>query len=163
MLDEMTKLDYGLAIFLLFFGLRGMTRGGIGKLCDFAVWVGAVYGVIFFYPMIYSYIAERLDDGLNAEIVTVIGLLLSFFIGLSMIAYWLTHQLNQQVKLPLDRTLGFLFGLMQGIVLVVAAFVVLKIAFKLNSPPEWLGEAKSYPWLKHAGDIALHYVPSKYH
>ncbi|MDI9349985.1 MAG: CvpA family protein [Candidatus Symbiobacter sp.] len=162
MFDGMTKFDYILAAIILVFGLRGIARGGIGKLCDFAAWIGAGYGVIWFYPTVYKFTAAQMGHGLNAEIVTVVGLLIVLMVLLSIIGYWATHQLRQKIEIPFDRSLGFVGGVLQGAVTVMAAYIVVKWVFQMTTPPAWLGEAKIYPWLMHVSEMVMRYFPTDF-
>ena len=162
MLDGLTNLDYILLVFLLINGIRGISRGGVGKLCDFAAWIGAILGAIWLYPIFYGTALTYLGDGLNAQIVTVIGLLIILMIVLSLVSYWVSHQVRQNIHIPFDRTFGFIWGVFHGIVIIMAAFVGIKIFLHVTAAPEWLGSARSYSLMLRLDGIIEHFIPNNF-
>ena len=52
----------------------------------------------------------------------------------------------------LDRTLGFLFGLARGLVIVVVAFLFFDWLVPDRSQPEWVKNAKSRSCCKEPGN-----------
>src|SRR5262249_55722328 len=59
----------------------------------------------------------------------------------------------------LDRTLGFLFGLARGLVIVVVAFLFFAWLVPEKSQPTWVREAKSKVVLKGTGDWLMSMLP----
>jgi membrane protein required for colicin V production len=59
----------------------------------------------------------------------------------------------------LDRTLGFLFGLARGLVIVVVAFLFFNWLVPDRSQPEWVKNAKSLVVLKKTGDTLMSMLP----
>ena len=59
----------------------------------------------------------------------------------------------------LDRTLGFLFGLGRGLVIVVVAFLFFAWLVPERSQPEWIRSAKSRVVLQGTGDWLMSMLP----
>ena len=59
----------------------------------------------------------------------------------------------------LDRTLGFLFGLARGLVIVVVAFLFFDWLVPDRSQPEWVKNAKSRVVLKGTGEWLMSMLP----
>ena len=59
----------------------------------------------------------------------------------------------------LDRTLGFLFGLGRGLVIVVVAFLFFAWLVPDRSQPEWVRSAKSRVVLQGTGDWLMSMLP----
>src|SRR3954447_25207308 len=59
----------------------------------------------------------------------------------------------------LDRTLGFLFGLARGLVIVVVAFLFFNWLVPDRSQPEWVKNAKSLVVLKRTDDTLMSMLP----
>jgi membrane protein required for colicin V production len=59
----------------------------------------------------------------------------------------------------LDRTLGFLFGLARGLVIVVVAFLFFAWLVPEKSQPNWVKDAKSKVVLKGTGDWLMSMLP----
>jgi len=59
----------------------------------------------------------------------------------------------------LDRTLGFLFGLARGLVIVVVAFLFFAWLVPDRSQPDWVRSAKSRVVLQGTGDWLMSMLP----
>jgi membrane protein required for colicin V production len=59
----------------------------------------------------------------------------------------------------LDRTLGFLFGLARGLIIVVVAFLFFAWLVPDRSQPEWIRSAKSRVVLQGTGDWLMSMLP----
>jgi membrane protein required for colicin V production len=59
----------------------------------------------------------------------------------------------------LDRTLGFLFGLGRGLIIVVVAFLFFAWLVPERSQPEWIRSAKSRVVLQGTGDWLMSMLP----
>ena len=59
----------------------------------------------------------------------------------------------------LDRTLGFLFGLARGLIIVVVAFLFFAWLVPPNTQPTWVANAKSRVVLQSTGDWLLSMLP----
>src|SRR5688572_25574151 len=59
----------------------------------------------------------------------------------------------------LDRTLGFLFGLARGLIIVVVAFLFFAWLVPDRSQPDWIRSAKSRVVLQGTGDWLMSMLP----
>jgi membrane protein required for colicin V production len=60
---------------------------------------------------------------------------------------------------PIDRTLGFIFGLLRGAFIVSLAYLLLDVSVQKNDRPVWLREAKSEPYLQQGADMLRNVLP----
>jgi membrane protein required for colicin V production len=60
---------------------------------------------------------------------------------------------------PIDRTLGLIFGVARGAVLVSLAYLVFDTALPLNDRPVWVNQAKSQPFLVQGANILRSVLP----
>jgi membrane protein required for colicin V production len=59
----------------------------------------------------------------------------------------------------LDRTLGFLFGLARGLIIVVVAFLFFAWLVPAKTQPSWVANAKSKVVLQSTGDWLMSMLP----
>jgi membrane protein required for colicin V production len=59
----------------------------------------------------------------------------------------------------LDRTLGFLFGLARGLIIVVVAFLFFAWLVPPRTQPSWVANAKSRVVLQSTGDWLISLLP----
>lgn len=141
----MTSLDWVFAFALLASMALGMWRGLIQEIVAVVGWVAAFVLAQQFgervgqmLPMSTSSGALRYAAGFAAVFVGTV--LASGVLG------WLLRLLAQAVGMrPADRALGALFGLLRGMVLLLA-ITVLVMATPLQEHALWV-EAKSAEWL----------------
>ena len=60
---------------------------------------------------------------------------------------------------PIDRTLGFVFGLVRGAFIVCLAYLLLDISVQPSERPVWIQQAKSTEFLKRGADELRIFLP----
>jgi membrane protein required for colicin V production len=60
---------------------------------------------------------------------------------------------------PVDRSLGFVFGVGRGLVIVGFAYIAFSILVPPQSHPNWLTQARLFPMLENTSDVLLSLVP----
>jgi membrane protein required for colicin V production len=58
-----------------------------------------------------------------------------------------------------DRTLGFVYGLVRGLILVVIAYLIVGQIVDRQNLPRWVREARSLPLIESAGDTIKSLLP----
>ena len=85
------------------------------------------------------------------------------FLGTLLIVSIITARISDMVLDSrvgaLDRTLGFLFGLARGLVIVVVAFLFFAWLVPDRSQPEWVRGAKSKIVLQNSGQWLMSMLP----
>lgn len=145
-------------------GLIGLLRGAVREVLGVGAWVLAAliaspFGVFpSVQPIARSYITESaIADAVAFGLVfiVVLGLLL-LLIG------WVSRRVQGSVLGGLDRTLGLLFGLVRGGVLLAGAYIVFGLAVKVDDWPAPVLEARSLPLIYSAAIKIVQYVPGPY-
>ncbi len=123
----MTALDIGLVIGISFFVFFGMMRGLIKILLGFTGWILAVIVAVIFSSQLAPSIADALPNMKKISLVIAfIFLVVAVRIGCYIIVLLLKRLLNLDHKSGIDKLLGGLIGLAQGVIL--ASFVSFGIA-----------------------------------
>src|SRR5204862_119395 len=60
------------------------------------------------------------------------------------------------------RTLGFIFGIARGVLLVSIAYLLLDVSVQPNDRPAWIREAKSEPYLQQGADLLRTMLPEQF-
>ncbi len=153
-----TLLDGILVGFTLVSAMLAMVRGFSREVLSIASWLAAAAAAYFFYPLVLPYIAPYID---NEKLALAAAAAIVFFIALIIVTL-ITMKLadfiiNSRVG-ALDRTLGFLYGAVRGIVVVAVALLFLNWLMGTN-PPAWVTEAKSRPLLESIGNWLVSVLP----
>lgn len=151
--------DLGIVIALMASGLLAFFRGLVKEVLAVAGWVGAafatLYGFRYAQPIARRFIAVELA----ADAAAGIAIFLVTLIVLSMITHAISARVRDSALNAVDRSLGFVFGLVRGAVLVVLAYLLLAWAVPTREHPDWLRQARAMPLVERAADFLLSIVP----
>jgi membrane protein required for colicin V production len=145
---------------LLVSALLAMLRGFTREVLAIASWVVAGLVAYMFYKQLVPVI---MANGINNEKIAVPLSAGIIFLGALIVAYFITAKLSDVILDSrigaLDRTLGFLFGLARGFLLMVVAFGLFEKLVGDKQQPTWVTEAKTRPMLKSSSDKLMAFLP----
>jgi membrane protein required for colicin V production len=161
----MTWLDYGVIAVLLLSIAWGAWRGLVHEVLSLAGWIMAFLAA----NLLAAPLSESFPANMRPEF-RVVGAFILVFIGTLVLSTLLTALITKYIRVSvlqsLDRWLGALFGLMRGLVLIVAFAMVAGLT-PLPRMPVWTESATGYslaqtvlqlrPWLPPAFATRLKY------
>lgn len=151
MLGGLHIVDIGVAVILLISAILGLVRGFTRELFSILAWVGAAAVSYFAYPYVQPWLNQLIDIELLSELGSAIGVFVIAMIVLSLIFSALADRLKGKKTGALDRSLGFLYGLARGGVVVVLAYLILVWFVPPQEQWPWLASARSMPAIQNAG------------
>src|ERR671922_1234287 len=154
-----TLLDIILIGVMLISALLAMIRGFMREVLSIASWVIAALVTIYFYARLLPYAKTYFNNDIVATAVVIAGLFLGTLLFVSVITVRFSDMVLDSRVGALDRTLGFLFGLGRGLVIVVVAFLFFDWLVPTKSQPEWVRSAKSKVVLQSTGDWLREQLP----
>ena len=147
-------LDIFLIVVMLISGLLAMVRGFMREILSILAWVAAAVAAIYLFPRLLPY-ATQYFGGWNEWLVkglVVGGVFLATLIIVSIFTVKLSDKILDSRIGALDRSLGFLFGLARGLIIVVVAFIFFDWLVPQKSQPEAIKNARSRVVLQGTGD-----------
>jgi membrane protein required for colicin V production len=114
---------------------------------------------LYGYSRLLPYAKQYFNNDIVAAGVTVGGLFLLTLVIVSIFTVRISDMVLDSRIGALDRTLGFLFGLGRGLVIVVVAFLFFAWLVPDRSQPEWVKSAKSKVVLQSTGDWLMSLLP----
>ena len=154
-----TLLDVILLVVMLISALLAMVRGFMREVLSIASWAAAALVTILAFPKALPVVQGYLSNDIVAKGVTIGGIFLGTLIVVAVITIKISDMVLDSRIGALDRTLGFLFGLARGLVIVVVAFLFFNWLVPDRSQPEWVKNAKSLVVLKKTGDTLMSMLP----
>lgn len=152
-------LDVILIIIMLLSALLAMVRGMTREILSIASWIAGALATIYFFPLFRETVRASLQPNWLADIILAVGI----FVGTLVIVSFITMRLSDFVLDsrigPLDRTLGFVFGLFRGLFLVVIAFIFFDWLVPPQNQPNWIKNARSTEMLRSTGDKIIGLLP----
>jgi membrane protein required for colicin V production len=154
----MTWLDYGVIAVLVLSIAWGAWRGLVHQVLSLTGWIMAFLAA----NLLAAPLSETFPANMRPEF-RVVGAFLLVFVGTLVLTTLLTALITKFIRVSvlqsLDRWLGALFGLLRGLVLVVA-FALMAGLTSLPRTPDWTDSATGYslaqtaiqlnPWLPPA-------------
>ncbi len=155
-----TPLDIILLVVMLISALLAMVRGFTREALSLVAWGTAALAAYKFHPLLIPYLEPYL--GSNRQVLLAVSIAAIFFgtlIVVSLITMKISDAILDSRVGALDRTLGFVFGLGRGLIVVVVAFVFYTWMVPDRSQPEWVRGAKSKAVLDSTGQWLMSLLP----
>jgi len=145
----MNWVDLVVILVLVLSALLACLRGFVREVLGLAAWVGAAF--------VAASTEERLEPffaGFSAEppVVSALALGTAFIVALvifSLVAISLARLVRGSIFGSLDRLLGLFYGIARGVVLVIAAYIVVGLGVHTDRWP---------PAVLHSASIGLAYT-----
>ena len=154
----MTGFDLIVLLIVGVGAIAGFMRGFVQEVLSLMSWVLAIFAIRFLHTDLTAAILDFMGSPVTASILAFALLLLVPYAAMKLIARVAGRKSRESVLGPIDRVLGFGFGAMKGIIIVVVGFSLLVLGYDTiwgaQGRPLWISEARSYQ-LVDAGSKAM--------
>lgn len=157
---SITAVDIVVAVVLLGSAGFAFMRGFVHEVLAIAAWVGAALAALYGFQYVQPLARQYIGSALVADIAAGAALFLVTLLVLSMITKAAADRVRRSALNSVDSSLGFAFGLVRGALLVCLAHLL--ITMISETPPSWLAEARSYPWLERGAGILRDLAPDNF-
>jgi membrane protein required for colicin V production len=154
-----TILDLILLGVMLISGLLAMVRGFMREILSIAAWGAAAVVTLYSFSKLLPTAKGYFSNDTVAAIVVVAGVFIGTLIVVSVITVRISDMILDSRIGALDRTLGFLFGLARGLLIVVVAFMFFTWLVPEKQRPDWVSGAKSRVVLQGTGEWLMSLLP----
>jgi membrane protein required for colicin V production len=154
-----TLLDIVLIAVMLVSGLLAMVRGFMREVLSITAWVLAAAATLYSYGKLLPYAKEYFNSDIIAAVAVIGGVFLVTLLVVSVLTIRVSDMVLDSRVGALDRTLGFLFGLGRGLIIVVVAFQFFTWLVPDRSQPGWVKSAKSRVVLAGTGQWLMSMLP----
>ncbi len=153
--------DLVILLVLLLSGLLAFLRGFVAEVLSVAAWIGSLFVAVYGYVHLQPFARQLVTVNTTlADALAGLALFLAALILFSVLARLLSRTLSLAGLGALDRTLGFLFGLVRGATLVCLAYLLILWAVPDRSDhPAWLTQARALPLVEEGSDLLWSLVP----
>ena len=154
-----TILDLVLLAVMLISGLLAMVRGFMREILSIAAWGAAALVTLYAFSKLLPTAKTYFNNDTVASIVVVAGTFIGTLIVVSVITVRISDMILDSRIGALDRTLGFLFGLARGLLIVVVAYQFFVWLVPDKQRPDWVTSAKSRMVLQGTGEWLMSLLP----
>lgn len=132
---------------VLFSAILAMVRGFSREVLSIASWAGSAAAAWYLFPVLMPYALnytsdEKIARAGSAGVIFLVALIVISFITSKIADLIIDSRIG-----ALDRTLGFLFGVARGLLLLVVAVAFWNWLVEAPTQPDWVKQAKSKPFL----------------
>jgi membrane protein required for colicin V production len=155
-----TAVDVVVLLVLFFSGVFAYFRGFVGEVLSVAAWVGAGLAVVFGLPYAQPLAHRLIKEPMIADVTAGVAL----FMGALLVLSILTHSISRHVHAsaafgPVDRAMGFLFGLLRGALVICLLNIAIEWMMPPESQPVWLKGARTMPTIVQGSRWLWSFVP----
>jgi membrane protein required for colicin V production len=134
-------------------------RGFVREALSIVAWVGAAAITYLGFNHVYAAVARFIATPLLADLIAGAGLFVISLIALTILTSYVARFVQSSALSPIDRTLGLIFGVARGAVLVSLAYLIFDVGLPPNDRPVWVSQAKSQPFLVQGADMLRSALP----
>ncbi len=135
--------------------VRGFTR----EILSIASWVAAAAAAYAFHPALLPYVREHISNPTIALVAAIAAIFLVTLVVVSFITVRLSDFVLDSRIGAVDRSLGFLYGGVRGVLICIVGFLMFNWLVKPDMQPEWARSAKTRPLLETGGAQLLAMLP----
>jgi membrane protein required for colicin V production len=147
-----TWLDILLLGVMLISGLLAMIRGFMREILSITAWAVAAVATLLLYPRLLPLAKANISSDIVAIAAVIGGVFLITLLIMSIVTVRISDMILDSRIGALDRTLGFLFGLGRGLIIVVVAFLFFAWLVPTGKQPDGVKNAKSLEVLNKTGE-----------
>lgn len=127
----------------------GFLRGLVQEVLSLAAWALAAFAIYYLHTPLTLALNDYLDTEPATSILAFALLLLIPYAAMKVIANNAGEASRGSIMGPIDRVLGFGFGILKGGLIMVFAFSLLALGFDTmwgyKGRPVWITTARTYP------------------
>lgn len=154
-----TTIDLIVIAIILISALVALWRGLVRETFSIFEWVASAYAALRLAPVFQPMLAGIIEPPWLAWTAVFIGTLLIVLVPLSI----MTHRFAEVVKRseigPVDRALGFVFGIGRGLVIVGLAYIAYAAFVPLEGQSATITGARLFPLIQNSSQVLLSLVP----
>ena len=152
----MTGFDIAVLVIVGIAAIGGFLRGFVQEVLSLAAWVLALFAIHYLHTPLTTVLGPYFANDSASSVLAFALLLLVPYMAMKLIAGWAGGASRKSVLGPIDRVLGFGFGAIKGLIIVVIGFSVLVLGYDTvwgpGGRPEWISLSRSYPFVNAASD-----------
>ncbi|MEO6388543.1 MAG: CvpA family protein [Croceibacterium sp.] len=145
----------------------GFMRGFVQEVLSLAAWILAVFAIRYLHTDVTQFLFHYIGTPSGAAVLAFVLLLLIPFAAMKLIAARAGKSSRASVLGPIDRVLGFGFGAIKGVIIVVMAFSLLVLGYDTvwgpAGRPTWITTARTYPFVNASAIELVQLIQQRHH
>lgn len=161
----MTGFDIIVLLIVGVAAVGGFMRGFVQEVLSLAAWILAIFAIRYLHTDLTEFLANYIGTPTTAALLAFALLLLIPYAAMKLIAGRLGKATRNSIIGPFDRVLGFGFGAVKGVIMVVVAFSLLVLGYDTvwgqDGRPAWIKDARSYSFVNAGSDAMVQLIEAR--
>lgn len=161
----MTGFDIAVLLFVGVGAITGFMRGFVQEILALAAWVFAIFAIRMLHAPATEWLEPHIGSGSGAAVLAFALCLGIPFALVKLVAKWAGAKSRGSVLGPIDRVLGFGFGAVKGVIIIVLGFSVLVLGYDtiwgVGGRPEWITGARTYPFVNASSEALVQVIAER--
>ncbi|GGN55082.1 hypothetical protein GCM10011349_31390 [Novosphingobium indicum] len=161
----MTGFDIAVLLFVGLGAITGFIRGFVQEILALGAWVFAIFAIRMLHTPVTDWLIPHIGTESGSGVLAFALLLLVPYAAVKLIAGWAGNKSRASVLGPIDRILGFGFGAVKGVVIVVMAFSVLVLGYDtvwgIGGRPHWITQSRTYPFVNASSEALVQLIAQR--
>lgn len=161
----MTGFDLIVLLIVGIGAIGGFLRGFVQEILSIAAWVLAILAIHYMHTDLTAAVFAYMGSPVTASILAFALLLLIPYAAMKLIAGIAGKSARESILGPIDRILGFGFGALKGVIIVVVAFSLLVLGYDTvwgsKGRPVWIAEARTYQFVDAASRAMVQIIAER--
>ncbi len=152
-------LDIILVAIMISSGFLAMLRGLTREMLSIMSWALAALATLFAYTRFRDDVRSLIDTPMFADATLIGAVFITSLIVFSLLTANVSERVLESRVSALDRTLGFVYGLLRGLILVVIVYLIGSQIVEPKNMPDWVKEAQSRVLIERTGERIIKILP----
>ncbi|MFT4054228.1 MAG: CvpA family protein [Novosphingobium sp.] len=161
----MTGFDIAVLLFVGLGAITGFIRGFVQEILALAAWIFAIFAIRLFHTSLTAALSDYISSDSGAAVLAFALLLGIPFLAVKLVAKWAGTKSRASVLGPIDRVLGFGFGAVKGVIVIVLGFSVLVLGYDtiwgIGGRPDWITQARTYPFINASSEALVQLIAER--
>jgi membrane protein required for colicin V production len=154
-------LDLAIIAILLVSGGLAFMRGFVHEVLAVAAWVGAALATLHGLPALRGIARAQISSTFVADLVTGAVIFLVSLLVFAVVTKAISRRVRESALNSVDSSLGFIFGLLRGAVIVCLAYMLADWIIGRDPQPQWLAQAKARPLMERGAQMIRSIAPDE--
>lgn len=157
--SSFNPIDLAVIAVIAISALLAFVRGFVREVLSIAGWVGAAFVTLYSFPVAAQYSRDFIESRMVADAVAAIGVFVVALILFSIVTHMISERVQDSSLSAIDRSLGVVFGVFRGAVVVSLAYMF-AVYLWADDQPALLAQARTKPMMVAGSDAIRELLPS---
>ena len=154
-----TAFDIAVIAVIALSALLALARGAVREVLGLASWIGAIAVAFVAFERVRPLVTPYIKEPLLADAATLALVFIIPFVLFKILAAIVAGVVSASPLGAFDRLLGLGFGVLRGMLIVCAAYLVIAAFLPPSRQPPWLRDARTLPQVQKGAALLTQALP----